>query len=73
MVRGAGTMFIDRERRRDTHRVIRQMAVVLAGGDVVAVFPEGTTTHGTDVLPFKSSLLQPIVEAWIRQVVCEHG
>lgn len=63
MIRGAGTMFIDREKRRDTHRVINQMAQVLAGGDVVAVFPEGTTTHGDDVLPFKSSLLQPIVEA----------
>ena len=32
-------------------------------GDVVAIFPEGTTTDGTELLPFKSSLLQPIVEA----------
>jgi len=63
MIRGAGTVFIERERRRDTHRVNDQMARVLAGGDVVAIFPEGTTTDGTDVLPFKSSLLQPIVEA----------
>ena len=63
MIRGAGTVFIERERRRDTHRVNHQMARLLAGGDVVAIFPEGTTTDGTDVLPFKSSLLQPIVEA----------
>ena len=63
MIRGAGTVFIERERRRDTHRVNHQMARVLAAGDVVAIFPEGTTTDGTDVLPFKSSLLQPIVEA----------
>jgi 1-acyl-sn-glycerol-3-phosphate acyltransferase len=63
MIRGAGTVFIERERRRDTHRVNHQMARVLAGGDVVAIFPEGTTTDGTDMLPFKSSLLQPIVEA----------
>jgi 1-acyl-sn-glycerol-3-phosphate acyltransferase len=63
MIRGAGTLFIDREKRRDTHRVIQQMAQVLASGDVVAVFPEGTTTHGDDVLPFHSSLLQPIVAA----------
>jgi 1-acyl-sn-glycerol-3-phosphate acyltransferase len=39
------------------------MAHVLASGDVVAIFPEGTTTDGTDMLAFKSSLLQPIVEA----------
>ncbi len=63
MIRGAGTVFIERERRRDTHRVNHQMAQVLSGGDVVAIFPEGTTTDGTDMLPFKSSLLQPIVEA----------
>jgi 1-acyl-sn-glycerol-3-phosphate acyltransferase len=63
MIRGAGTVFIERERRRDTRRVNHQMASVLAGGDVVAIFPEGTTTDGTDLLPFKSSLLQPIVEA----------
>ena len=63
MIRGAGTVFIERGRRRDTHRVNQKMARVLADGDVVAIFPEGTTTHGSDVLPFKSSLLQPIVEA----------
>lgn len=63
MIRGAGTVFVERERRRDTHRVSQKMARVLADGDVVAIFPEGTTTDGTGVLPFKSSLLQPIVEA----------
>ena len=63
MIRGAGTVFIERERRRDTHRVTRHMAEVLANGDVVAIFPEGTTTYGHEVLPFKSSLLQPIIEA----------
>ena len=63
MIRGAGTVFIERERRRDTHRVNKDMADVLANGDVVAIFPEGKTSHGHEVLPFKSSLLQSIVEA----------
>ena len=63
MIRGAGTLFIERTKRRDTHRVNNHVATVLAGGDVVAIFPEGTTTDGLDLLPFKSSLLQPIVEA----------
>lgn len=63
MIRGAGTVFIERERRRDTHRVNHQLARLLANGDVVAIFPEGTTTDGTALLPFRSSLLQPIVEA----------
>ena len=32
-------------------------------GDLVAVFPEGTTSDGTRLLKFHSSLLQPIVDA----------
>jgi len=63
LVRGAGTLFVERGRRRDTHRVSRVVADALAGGDVVAVFPEGTTSTGETVLPFKSSLLQAIVDA----------
>jgi 1-acyl-sn-glycerol-3-phosphate acyltransferase len=63
MIRGAGTLFIERTKRRDTRRVNHHVAEVLASGDVVAIFPEGTTTDGLDMLPFKSSLLQPIVEA----------
>jgi 1-acyl-sn-glycerol-3-phosphate acyltransferase len=58
-----GTLFIDRSRRHDTHKVNRHAAEVLARGDVIAIFPEGTTSDGRDVLPFHGSLLQPIVDA----------
>lgn len=60
---GAGTLFIERERRRDAHHVNRRATEALARGDVIAIFPEGTTTDGRDVLPFHGSLLQPIVDA----------
>lgn len=63
LVAGCGTLFLDRESRRDAHRVNRQARDVLAAGDTIAIFPEGTTTDGKSVLPFKSSLLQPIVDA----------
>ncbi|HEY1327935.1 MAG TPA: lysophospholipid acyltransferase family protein [Casimicrobiaceae bacterium] len=63
LARGAGTLFIERARRRDTHRVNRTVTEALAGGDVVAIFPEGTTSDGASVLPFKSSLLQAVVDA----------
>jgi 1-acyl-sn-glycerol-3-phosphate acyltransferase len=63
LVRGVGTLFIERARRHDTHRVNRAMAAALADGDIVAVFPEGTVTNGTRLLPFKGSLLQPIIDA----------
>lgn len=60
---GGGTIFVDRSRRHDTHQVNRHATSVLAAGDVIAIFPEGTTTDGRDVLPFHGSLLQPIVDA----------
>jgi 1-acyl-sn-glycerol-3-phosphate acyltransferase len=63
LVAGVGTLFIERARRHDTHRVNQQVAKALAAGDIVAVFPEGTTTDGSTLLPFKGSLLQPIVDA----------
>jgi 1-acyl-sn-glycerol-3-phosphate acyltransferase len=62
LVAGVGTLFIERERRRDTHRVNRDIAQALIDGDIVAVFPEGTVSDGGGVLPFKGSLLQPVVE-----------
>lgn len=63
LIVGTGTIFIERDRRHDTRRVNRHASEVLARGDVIAIFPEGTTTDGIDVLPFHSSLLQPIVDA----------
>ena len=58
-----GTLFVERERRRHASSVNRDAAEALSRGDVIAIFPEGTTTDGFTILPFKGSLLQPIVDA----------
>jgi len=58
LVAGAGTLFIERASRRDALRVVHQMAERLHAGDVLAVFPEGTTSDGRGVLPFHANLLQ---------------
>lgn len=63
LIRDTGTIFIERARKVDTHRVNRHAAEALASGDVIVVFPEGTTSDGSDVLRFHGSLLQPIVDA----------
>lgn len=63
LIANAGTLFIERERRRDTHAVNRATVDALASGDVVAVFPEATTSDGTGLLKFHSSLLQSAVDA----------
>ncbi|HEY9100770.1 lysophospholipid acyltransferase family protein [Chitinimonas sp.] len=58
-----GTLFVTRERRHDTRRVNTEIADALSQGDCIAVFPEGSTTDGTDVATFNASLLQPAIEA----------
>ena len=63
LIANVGTVFIERERRRDTHNVNRHAVEALVRGDLVAVFPEGTTSDGTSLLKFHSSLLQSAVDA----------
>ena len=61
LVGAAGTLYIERERRRDAMRVVHQMADALRAGDSVAVFPEGTTSDGQALLPFHANLLQAAI------------
>lgn len=61
MVAAAGTLFIERERKRDALRVVHHCAEALKAGDTVAVFPEGTTGEGPQLLPFHANLLQAAV------------
>jgi 1-acyl-sn-glycerol-3-phosphate acyltransferase len=60
---GAGTLYIERESRRDAMRVVHKVAESLARGDLVAVFPEGTTSDGRDLLPFHGNLIQAAISA----------
>jgi 1-acyl-sn-glycerol-3-phosphate acyltransferase len=60
---GGGTLYIEREKRRDAMRVVHHMAERLRAGDIVAVFPEGTTGDGSGVLPFHANLIQAAVSA----------
>ena len=59
----AGTMYIERASSRDALRVVHHMAERLQAGDVLAVFPEGTTGDGVHVLPFHANLLQAAIAA----------
>lgn len=61
LVAGAGTLFIERESRRDAMRVVHHMAEALRAGDVLTVFPEGTTGDGRELLPFHANLLQAAI------------
>lgn len=59
---GGGTLYVERESRRDAMRVVHHMAQALAAGDILAVFPEGTTGDGNSVLPFHGNLIQAAIE-----------
>lgn len=59
--RKSGTVFIDRARRRDILRVNTQLAALMRAGAMITVFPEGTTTEGNAILPFRAPLLQSAV------------
>lgn len=60
---GIGTLFIERESRRDAMRVVQHMTERLQAGDVIGVFPEGTTSDGQTLLPFHANLFQAAIAA----------
>ena len=60
---GGGTLYIERESRRDAMRVVHHMAQALRDGDILAVFPEGTTSDGRELLPFHANLIQAAISA----------
>ncbi|OYU11923.1 MAG: 1-acyl-sn-glycerol-3-phosphate acyltransferase [Comamonadaceae bacterium PBBC1] len=60
---GAGTLYIERTSRKDALRMVKDMAEAMKNGDVVAVFPEGTTSDGRELLPFHANLIQAAIAA----------
>ena len=57
------TVFLRRGRRGHARVINDQISQLLADGRHVTVFPEGTTTDGTRLLPFYAALLQPALLA----------
>jgi len=58
----AGTIYVDRSRRSETHTIQPEIQSALAAGLRLFLFPEGTSSDGSHVLPFHSSLFQPAVD-----------
>jgi 1-acyl-sn-glycerol-3-phosphate acyltransferase len=57
----AGTLYITREDPKEVVRLSSEFESRVASGIVVALFPEGTSSDGKRVLPFRSALLDPAV------------
>lgn len=50
------TVFIERARRSHAARQADALGIALTGGRPVALFPEGTTHDGAEMLPFRAAL-----------------
>jgi 1-acyl-sn-glycerol-3-phosphate acyltransferase len=74
LCRRTRTIFIERDVRRDTVRINRQVGGMLGEGEWVVLFPEGTSTDGTQVRHFHASLFQSAIdcEATIQPVALRY-
>lgn len=57
------TVFIEREKRSDARRIMQELSSRLERGELMCVFPEGTTSSGVALLPFHSNMFQAAVAA----------
>lgn len=58
IVKTCGILFIDRQRKRDITRVNSDISKNINENQGIIVFPEGTTSPGTEVLRFRAPLLE---------------
>ncbi len=61
IAKGVDTLFIKRKSRRSIVEVNDALGGALAAGQTVMLFPEGQTTIGLSILPFKPNLIEPAV------------
>jgi 1-acyl-sn-glycerol-3-phosphate acyltransferase len=63
----AGTVYVDRGGKPETYAAVNAaMAKAYRSGLPVLFFPEGTTTDGTDVLPFRRGLFHSVLRDAVR-------
>ncbi len=62
LVSRGGTLYIERGRRHAVAAMNRTVSEHLKLGETVVVFGEGTTTDGSELLPFHSNLIAPAID-----------
>ncbi|MDO5639598.1 MAG: lysophospholipid acyltransferase family protein [Neisseria sp.] len=74
LARQMGTLFVTRMRNGGTQNQVAQAAAVLQGGGGLALFPEGTTTTGGQLLPFKAGFFQAALDTQsaVWPVLCRY-
>ncbi len=60
------SIFVNRKQRLQVAKTINSISGALMADEAVAIFPEGTSTDGADVIPFRSSLFGSVRETLVR-------
>lgn len=63
--RQVGTLFLERGSRAAAQRAKEHLIAELKAGQLVGVFPEGTTGFGDHVMPFHAALFQSAIDAGV--------
>lgn len=63
IIKAGDTIFIDRKNKRTLLSLNQQVANILQDGARIGLYPEGTTSDGKTILPFKAPLLEAALMA----------
>lgn len=75
LARIGGTVFVSRERRSETRIQADAVVIALGGRRPVALFAEGVTGDGRNVMPFKPPLFVAAIEAGaaVQPIAIDYG
>lgn len=65
LARAGGTIFVERNRGAQSAEAAASMERKMTDGLPVLLFAEGTSSDGSEVLPFRSSLFEPAIRAGV--------
>lgn len=68
VARIGGTFFVERRNPKNIRQELNSIKDIIDQGMDVVLFPEGTSTDGSKILPFRSSLLAGAVESGVEIV-----
>jgi 1-acyl-sn-glycerol-3-phosphate acyltransferase len=60
------TVFVERRRKASVKNDAGRIGRMIRNGDSICLFPEGTSSDGTKLLKFKSSLFQSVAKSGIK-------
>lgn len=63
LIKAGGTIFINRNRKRDIVPTNRKISELLSNGGCIGLFPEGKVNNGKEIFPFKAPLLEAALQS----------